>query len=346
MAALEIDIPHMPALRCFVLLGCAWCPTTLCAGEFAPLSPPLEVGPFALTERSGTTVRPDDLRGKVWVAHFFYPTCQGPCTKTVPVMRKLQDATAGKPDIMLVSIALTGDQPALLRQFADDQQADPSRWLFLTEPGKTDDVLATVQQSFFQTALRKPDAKPGDEIDHTTSLLVIDRHGMMRGYIDGTNPANVPTLVAKVRQIAAERYWLPAQNAVLNSLSTVLLILGWAAIKRRRERLHTACMGSALITSAAFLAGYLYFHFAVLDGQPTRFRGEGWVRPVYFSILLSHTVLAAVVAPLALYVAYQGWRDRRPRHVRVARWTLPIWLYVSITGVVVYLLLYQVYPPY
>jgi len=106
------------------------------------------------------------------------------------------------------------------------------------------------------------------------------------------------------------------------------------------------CPASALAASATFLAGYLYFHFAVLDGRPTRFAGEGWVRPMYFAILVSHTVLAVVVAPLALYVTWQGLRDQRPRHVRVARWTLPLWLYVSITGVVVYALLYQVYPPY
>ena len=84
----------------------------------------------------------------------------------------------------------------------------------------------------------------------------------------------------------------------------------------------------------------------VQEGRPTEFRGAGWVRVVYFTILSTHTVLAAVVAPLALFVAYQGLRDRRPRHVRVARWTLPIWLYVSVTGVVVYALLYLVYPPY
>jgi protein SCO1/2 len=99
---------------CFLLLLAS--ATPLCAGEFSPLSPPLEVRPFALTERGGKTVGRDDLRGKVWIAHFFYPTCQGPCTKTVPTMRKLQDAFAGKPDIVLVSIALTGDDPALLRR--------------------------------------------------------------------------------------------------------------------------------------------------------------------------------------------------------------------------------------
>ncbi|MCI0684127.1 MAG: DUF420 domain-containing protein [Gemmataceae bacterium] len=336
----------MRSLRLVVLLGLAWPGAPLAAAEFSLLPQPLQIGPFVLTERGGATVSREDLRGKVWIAHFFYPTCQGVCTKTVPTMRKVQEAVAGKPDIVLVSIALTGDDPALLQQFAQDHQADPKQWLFLTASSKSDDVLAIVQESFFQTAVRNPDAKPGYEIDHSKSLVVVDRQGIMRGYVDGTDAANVPALVAHARRVAAERYWLPAQNAVLNSLSTALLILGWIAIKRRRETLHKACMLLALATSAAFLAGYLYFHFAVLDGQPTRFRGEGWVRPAYFTILLTHTVLAALVAPLALYVAYQGLRDRRPRHVRVARWTLPMWLYVSVTGVVVYVLLYQVYPPY
>jgi uncharacterized membrane protein YozB (DUF420 family) len=84
----------------------------------------------------------------------------------------------------------------------------------------------------------------------------------------------------------------------------------------------------------------------VLGGRPTAFQGEGWIRLVYLTILGSHTVLATVVAPLALFTAYQGLRDRRPRHVRIARWTLPLWLYVSITGVVVYWMLYHLYSPY
>jgi protein SCO1/2 len=315
------------------------------ADVYSALAEPLPVGSFTLSEHGGQTVSPEDLRGKVWIAHFFYPTCQGPCTKTVPTMRLLHEAFAGKPDVVLVSIALTGDPLSLLQQFANEQGAGPG-WLFLTRAGHSDDVLEIVQTKFFQTALRKTGGKPGDEIDHSTSLVVIDREGRMRGYVDGRDPSVVPGLVREVRRIAAERYWLPAQNAVLNSCSGVLLVLGWLAIQRRRERLHIACMLGALATSAAFLAGYLYFHFAVQAGQPTRFRGPDHVQLVYLGILISHTLLAMVVAPLALYVTWQGWRDHRPRHVRVARWTLPIWLYVSITGVVVYWMLYQVYPPY
>jgi protein SCO1/2/putative membrane protein len=306
---------------------------------------PFEVKPFSLTERDGRTVTLADLRGKVWVAHFFYPTCQGPCTKTVPTMSRLNEIFAGKPDVRLVSIALTGDAPSLLEEFASGHGAGEN-WLFLTSPGDTDHVLDVVQKSFFQTALRKPDAKPGDEIDHSVRLVLIGREGEMRGYVDGRDPAVIPEFVEQIRQVAAERYWLPAQNAVLNTGSALLLVLGWLAIKRRRERLHIYGMTAALITSAAFLGGYLYFHFVVTGAQPTRFRGPDGVRIAYLAILGTHTILAIVVAPLALYVAWQGWRDHRPRHVRVARWTLPLWLYVSVTGVVVYWMLYQAYPPY
>jgi uncharacterized membrane protein YozB (DUF420 family)/cytochrome oxidase Cu insertion factor (SCO1/SenC/PrrC family) len=319
----------------------------LSAGEFTPLSSNIEVQPFTLTERHGETVSPADLRGKIWIAHFFYPTCRMDCTKTVPTMRRLNQIFAGKSDVVLVSFALTGDDPELLRQYARDQEADEKQWLFLTEDrAKKQDVLAVVEKCFFQTAKRKENPSPGDEIDHVPTLWLIDRQGNMLGYVDGRNPDNIPILVERVRQLAAQRYVQPAVNAGLNTLCTVLLLLGWGAIKLRQEMLHKVCMLAALATSAAFLASYLWFHFAVLDGQPTRFRGEGAVRVAYFAILLSHTFLAAVVAPLALYTAYQGVRDRRPRHVRIARWTLPIWLYVSVTGVVVYVLLYQVYPPY
>ncbi len=105
-------------------------------------------------------------------------------------------------------------------------------------------------------------------------------------------------------------------------------------------------MLAALACSAVFLGCYLYYHFAVLKGESLRMAGEGAVRTVYLTILLTHTILAAIVPFLAIYVAYQGLRDNRPRHRSVARWTLPIWLYVSVTGVVVYVMLYHLYPPY
>ena len=148
--------------------------------------------------------------------------------------------------------------------------------------------------------------------------------------------------------IAPESF--PAVNTALNGASAVLLLAGYAAVRRRRLTLHAGCMLSALAVSTVFLASYLYYHFAVKQGIATSFRSQwpdapGWVAYVYYAVLLTHTPLAAAVAPLALYTAWQGLRGRIGRHVRLARWTLPMWLYVSVTGVVVYWMLYRLYAP-
>lgn len=131
---------------------------------------------------------------------------------------------------------------------------------------------------------------------------------------------------------------LPAVNAALNAATACLLCAGWLMIRRRRILLHKTCMLSALGVSTLFLASYLWYH---AHAGVKHFAGRGWIRPAYFAILVSHTVLAAAVVPLALTTAYLGLRSRHPTHRRLARWTLPIWLYVSVTGVVVYLLLFR-----
>ena len=140
----------------------------------------------------------------------------------------------------------------------------------------------------------------------------------------------------------------PPLNASLNAAAGLLLVAGYLAVRARRLRLHAALMLSALTVSTVFLGCYLYYHLAIKHGEPTRFESQApyapdWAKPVYLAILLSHTVLAAIVAPLALFTAYQGWRGRLAWHVRVARWTLPIWLYVSVTGVIVYWMLYRLF---
>jgi putative membrane protein len=134
---------------------------------------------------------------------------------------------------------------------------------------------------------------------------------------------------------------LPAVNALLNATSGLLVIAGYVAIRRRAIALHKTFMLTALVVSAIFLGCYLYYHFVVKDGRPTPYQGQGLIRPVYFAILISHTLLAIAVAPLALTTAYLGLRNRLQRHVKLARWTLPIWLYVSTTGVIVYWMLYR-----
>jgi uncharacterized membrane protein YozB (DUF420 family) len=134
---------------------------------------------------------------------------------------------------------------------------------------------------------------------------------------------------------------LPAINAFLNGTSAVLLAGGFVFIRRKQVAAHRACMLSAFAASTLFLLTYLLHHYQV---GSVPFRGQGWVRPVYFTLLVSHVTLAAAVVPLALLTIYRGWTARLERHVRIARWTLPIWLYVSVTGVLVYLMLYRLAP--
>ena len=130
----------------------------------------------------------------------------------------------------------------------------------------------------------------------------------------------------------------PTLNAILNSLSALLLVNGYLAIRRRQIRLHKMSMLGAFTTSSLFLISYLVYH-AQTGSHP--FAGQGWIRPVYFSILISHTVLAATIVPLVIVTLRRAFRADFERHVRIARRTLPLWLYVSITGVVVYWMLYR-----
>jgi uncharacterized membrane protein YozB (DUF420 family) len=131
---------------------------------------------------------------------------------------------------------------------------------------------------------------------------------------------------------------LPALNAALNSLAAILLVTAWVLIRRRRPIAHRNVMIAALVCSTLFLTSYLIYHFQV---RSVPFQGTGPVRALYFTILLTHTILAACVPFLAGITVWRAYRRRYDRHVRIARWTLPIWLYVSVTGVVIYWMLYQ-----
>lgn len=131
---------------------------------------------------------------------------------------------------------------------------------------------------------------------------------------------------------------LPALNAVLNSLSALLLCSGYLAIRRGRRDLHIRLMVAALSASVLFLASYLTYHY--LQGS-TKYARHDWTRPVYFAILLSHTILAVVNVPLVVMTVVRAARKRFDAHRRIARWALPVWLYVSVTGVAVYLMLYR-----
>jgi uncharacterized membrane protein YozB (DUF420 family) len=132
----------------------------------------------------------------------------------------------------------------------------------------------------------------------------------------------------------------PVINATLNGTSAVLLVIGRTMIARGRIPAHRAVMIAAFITSTLFLISYLYYHAHV---GSVHFQGTGWSRPIYFTILGTHTVLAIVIVPLVLITLSRALKERFPQHRRIARWTFPLWLYVSVTGVVIYVMLYHLF---
>lgn len=131
-----------------------------------------------------------------------------------------------------------------------------------------------------------------------------------------------------------------ALNASLNGISAVLLAGGYAAIRNGKIAIHKKFMLSAFTVSTIFLISYLVYHYRV---GHVRFQGQGWIRPVYFTLLISHTILAITIVPLILVTLRRAWLERFDKHRVIARWTFPLWMYVSVTGVVVYFLLYVIY---
>jgi len=134
-----------------------------------------------------------------------------------------------------------------------------------------------------------------------------------------------------------------ALNASLNGLSAILLAGGYAAIRAGKRDVHKAFMVSAFAVSTVFLVSYVVYHIRV--GHVVLFQGRGWIRPVYFALLFSHTTLAVVIVPLVLITLRRAWLEKFDKHKLIARWTLPLWFYVCVTGVIVYLMVYQIYAP-
>jgi len=135
---------------------------------------------------------------------------------------------------------------------------------------------------------------------------------------------------------------LPHVNAVLNVLSTILLLIGFAFIRSGNREIHRKFMLAAIIVSAVFLASYLVYHFMA---PIFKFPGTGWTIPAYYTLLITHVILAVIVTPMVGVTAWRALSGQFERHRSIARWTLPIWLYVTVTGVVIYVILYHVYPP-
>lgn len=145
----------------------------------------------------------------------------------------------------------------------------------------------------------------------------------------------------KTNDLATMIFPHAALNATLNGTSAILLAAGYAAIRAGKRQAHKTLMLSAFFVSCVFLVSYLVYHYRV---GHIPFQGQGWIRPVYFVLLFSHSVLAAVIVPLILITLRRAWLEKFDKHKVIAKWTLPLWFYVSVTGVVVYVVLYQLSP--
>lgn len=334
------------------------------AEDLGPSARPL--GSFRLQERSGRTVTADDLADRVAIVSFIFTRCPLSCPRISSVMKDLQGRLAGS-DVQLVSLSVDPeyDTTAVLRTYADRYGASPDRWWFLTGPKS--EIYSLIRESF-QLAVTETTVPPGPDAEaivHSDRLALID-HGRVVGVFDSNDPQTRDRLIAKARRRALPAWvkGLPSVNAGLNGLSACLLFAGWLLIRRHRSvgsgippeshpeapgtttgllahplvRGHIACMVSAIGTSALFLACYLLYHYRA-GSMP--FSQGGPLRIAYLSILLSHTVLATLSVPLILITVRRAWAGRFDRHVSIASLTLPIWLYVAVTGVVIYLMLYH-----
>jgi protein SCO1 len=306
------------------------------------------LGTFRLTERSGRTVTDADLADRVWIASFIFTHCPLSCPRITSVMKGIQ----GRLDdsgVQLVSVSVDPerDTPEVLASYAKKFSADPDRWWFLTGPKDAIERLVVDRFKLGLATADPADVRAGAEaIAHSERLALVDRGNRVVGYFDSNDPGEISKLEARARGLAPSVRrvppWvrrLPAVNATLNGTAAVLLMAGWTLIRTGRVRGHATCMLLGVATSALFLACYLVYHFQIRGGVP--FRGVGPIRVVYFTILLSHVVLAVVMVPPVLLTLTLALRREFDRHARLARVAFPIWLYVSITGVVIYVMLYQ-----
>ena len=295
---------------------------------------------FQLIERSGRPLSRHDLLGEVWVADFIFTRCRTVCGAMNSAMFELHRDVDG---VRFVSFTVDPehDTPEHLREWVQTNGLAQDSWDFAT--ADTDEQMQEVARGFLLSVDRE-----GNLITHSERFVLMDRYGRIRGtylVIDPMTLERIPGVMARmeadIRRVVDEPYLpvhrLPAVNASLNGTSFLLLVLGYGLIRTGKKAAHKACMLGALGASTLFFVGYLTAHHYL---GATPYPGEGWLRPLYFTILISHTILAAFIVPLVGITLWQAFRGHFDRHKSIARWTLPLWLYVSLTGVVIYFMLY------
>lgn len=386
-----------------------------------PIWPEAGIEDFSLTERSGKTVKKEDLLGKPWVACFVFTRCAGPCPRVSGQFYQLQKDLKDL-DFRLVTFTVDpkNDTPEVLSRYAESVGADPEKWLFLT--GDQNEIFHLIEKSFLMPVEENkgPARQPGFEVIHTTNVMLVDKEGRVLGKYNAVDDVEMAELRREVRKLVKEEkqqpetkkseekqkdspenkkqeepakaktpakagmislsttllpvvanllaqteagspaaetdtgetvkaapawvYQLPAVNATLNGLATILLMVGYWFIRHGEQQKHKKTMLTAFGTSVLFLVFYLLYHFALQSYTGTasrKFGGEGAIRMIYYFILITHVVLAAAVPVLAWVTIRRGLKQQWEAHRKIAKITFPIWLYVSITGVVIYFMLYH-----
>lgn len=291
---------------------------------------------FSLTNQNKEQVQLKDLKGNVWIADFVFTTCSGICPGMTAQLSSISKAFENHKDVKMVSISVNpdNDTPEVLKKYASKYKAN-NRWIFLT--GNSQDIQKLAVESF-----KMGDMK--DIVFHSSMFVLVDRKSRIRGYYDSSDETRMAALVHDLKALRQEIDLpvLPTINASLNAIAGILLLFGFIAIRRKDRETHKKFMLSALACSTVFLACYLYYHFS--SHIITRYQGEGIWRTIYFIILGTHTPLAALIVPFVLLAFKHALKGDFVKHVRITRWLYPTWMYVSITGVIVYLMLYVFRP--
>ena len=309
---------------------------------------------FTFTDQLGRTVTRDDLLGKPWLACFIFTRCASTCPKVTGAMAQLSHQLE-ETDVQFVSITVdpARDTTEVLKHYAEQFRADPERWRFVR--GDKRATFQLIHRSFGMPAAANPKGPPGFEVIHSNNIMHVDAEGKVVGKYNAMEDDDVVALRRVLRQglkkpkkyrsgIRIEKEipeWvlsLRDVNAGLNSVATVLLLAGYWLIRRKKTIAHRNVMLISFAVSTAFLISYLIYHGFV--GHKS-FEGTGLIKIVYLFILVSHIVLAVFVPGLAAATIYRGLKGQVERHRKIAKITFPIWLYVSVTGVIIYVMLYQ-----
>ncbi len=327
-----------------------WALFVLCLGGSSHLRahPPLESTPygkipaFTLLEKSGKGFSQSNLKGNFWVANFIFTRCQGPCPVLTQNMKVLEKSLPNNVSIVTFSVDPDYDSPKIFTEYAQSFGIKKENWYFVT--GNKKEVYSLIRSGFKIGVEENSEGSAiTEQFIHSTYFVLVNPEGTILGYFDGNDPftqKQIP-LAIKIATVNQERPWvlkLPALNALLNLSCAFLLGVGFQFIRAQKTVWHKYCMVSAFTLSTLFLISYLTYHY-YLGSVP--FLHTGAIRTFYFIVLFSHTFLAIGVLPLAILALRYAFQGNFVKHKNITHWAFPIWLYVSITGVMVYAMLYQ-----